>query len=143
MNKPVLRGTMAANVISSCATYFTINYLEETEAIAKANRYAEKMSDGLNKIFESRRLPFFCYNTASFVHYETACPICVDLREPDGLMSALFRKSVVDGFALVLQDEGLITKYGNRAIVSMAHSDEDLKKTLDVFDKAVDYFEKT
>lgn len=142
-SKPVLRGTMAANVISSCATYYTIKYLEETEAIAKANRYAEKMSDGLNEIFESKGLPFFCYNTASFVHYETACPICVDLREPDGLMSALFRKNVVDGFALVLQDEGLITKYGNRAIVSMAHSEEDLKTTLGAFDKAVDYFEQT
>lgn len=143
MNKPVLRGTMAANVISSAATYYTINYLEETDAIGKANSYAGKMCDGINAIFQAKKLPFFCYNTASFVHFETACPICVDLREPDGLMSALFRKNVVDSFALVLQDEGLITKYGNRAIVSMAHSDEDLKKTLAIFDKTVDYFKAT
>lgn len=141
-SKPVLRGTMAANVISCCSTYYTIQYLEKTNAVNRAIQYAERMRDGLNEIFEAKGLPFFCYNTASFVHYETACPICVDLRQPDGLMSALFRKNVVDNFALVLQDQGLVTKYGNRAIVSMAHSEEDLSKTLRVFEKTVDYFKQ-
>jgi glutamate-1-semialdehyde 2,1-aminomutase len=141
-SKPVLRGTMAANIISCCATYFTIQYLEKTGAIEKSIQYAEKMRDGLNDIFESKGLPFFCYNTASFVHYETACPIGVDLRKPDGLMEALQRKNIVDNFALVLQNEGLITKYGNRAIVSLAHSDEDLACTLRAFDKTVEYFQK-
>jgi glutamate-1-semialdehyde aminotransferase len=129
---------MAGNVVSSCATYWTLTYLEEENALEKAARAAESLTAGLNDLFASRGFPFFAYHYASIVHFETAAPLAVDIREPGGVENALARKAAVDDLALALLDQGIVTKYGNRAFTCMAHSDDDIRRTLAAFDTVLE-----
>jgi len=135
--KPFVAGTMAANVISTCATCWTLRFLEEERAIERANRAAEKLTDGLNGLFAGLGFPFFAYRYGSIIHFETAAPLAVDIRRPGGLESALARKEAVDRLGLALLSEGVVTKYGNRAFTCMAHEDADLERTLEIFERVL------
>jgi glutamate-1-semialdehyde 2,1-aminomutase len=135
--KPFVAGTMAGNAISTAATYWTLQYIEEKDAIPKATAAAEKLSQGLNDLFESMDGPFFCYNFGSIIHYETAGPLTVDIRREGGIADALARKKAVDDLATALLAEGIVSKYGNRAFTCMEHTDEELKLTLRAFEKCV------
>jgi glutamate-1-semialdehyde 2,1-aminomutase len=135
--KPFVAGTMAGNAISSAATYWTLRYIEEQDAIPRAAAAAEKMSQGLNDLFQSMKRPFFCYNIASIVHYETAGPLTVDIRKDGGIADALARKKAVDDLATALLAHGIVSKYGNRAFTCMAHTDEELAATLRAFEQCV------
>ena len=126
---------MAGNPISTAATYWTLRYMEEQDTIAKATAAAEKLSKGFNDLFQSMGLPFFSYNIASIVHYETAGPLTIDIRQEGGIPDALRRKQAVDDLATALLTEGIVTKYGARAFTCMAHSDEDLAATFKAFEK--------
>lgn len=135
--KPFVAGTMAGNAISTAATYWALRYIEEQDAISRATAAAETLSEGLNDLFESMALPFFSYNIASIIHYETAGPLTVDIRREGGIADALARKKAVDDLATVLLGEGIVSKYGNRAFTCMAHTDQELKVTLQAFEKCV------
>jgi glutamate-1-semialdehyde 2,1-aminomutase len=135
--KPFVAGTMAGNAISTAATYWALRYIEEQGAISKATAAAERLSEGLNDLFESMALPFFSYNIASIIHYETAGPLTVDIRREGGIADALARKKAVDDLATALLAEGIVSKYGNRAFTCMAHTDEELGATLRAFEKCV------
>lgn len=135
--KPFVAGTMAGNAISTAATYWALRFIEEQGAIPKAAAAGEKLTRGLNDIFENRGLPFFAYNIASIVHYETAGPLTVDIRKEGGIPDALRRKKAVDDLATALLAEGIVSKYGARAFTCMAHTDEDLQTTLQAFEKCV------
>jgi glutamate-1-semialdehyde 2,1-aminomutase len=128
---------MAGNAISTAACYWALRFIEDEEAIPKATAAAEKLSKGLNDLFQSMKLPFFSYAIASIVHYETAGPLTVDIRVEGGIPDALRRKKAVDDLASALLIEGIITKYGARAFTCMAHSDEDLTATLRAFENCV------
>jgi glutamate-1-semialdehyde 2,1-aminomutase len=132
--KPFVAGTMAGNAISTSATYWTIRYMEEENALEKADKAAEILSSGLNRLFEALRLPFFSYRFASIVHFETAAPLAVDIRRPGGIESALARKQAVDDLAVALLAEGVVTKYGARAFNGMAHTEDIVNRTLNAFE---------
>jgi glutamate-1-semialdehyde 2,1-aminomutase len=135
--RPFVAGTMAGNAISTAATYWTLRYIEEQNAIPRSTAVADKLSKGLNDLFESMALPFFSYNIASIIHYETAGPLTVDIRREGGIPDALRRKKAVDDLATALLGEGIVTKYGARAFACMAHTDEELQTTLRAFEKCV------
>ena len=140
--KPFVAGTMAANPISTAATYWTIKYIGEEKAIEKAEAAAVKLRDGLNELFSSLSLPFFSYNVSSLVHFETTCFLAIDIRDPANIPEALKRKQAVDNFATALLAEGIITKYGARAFTCMAHNDDDIKNTLAAFERVLADFPK-
>jgi len=135
--KPFVAGTMAGNALSTAATYWALTYIEEQDAIPRATAAAEKLSQGLNDLFESMGRPFFCYNIGSILHYETAGPLTVDIRREGGIADALARKKAVDDLATALLAEGIVSKYGNRAFTCMAHGDQELGDTLRAFEKCV------
>ncbi len=135
-------GTMGGNVISTSAGYWALKFIEQEKAVEKAAAAADRLRGGLNGIFERMGFPFFAYNFASIVHFETAAPVAVDIREKDGIMSALARKQAVDNFAAALLAEGIITKYGNRAFTCMAHTDVDIDTTLGAFEKVLGLIKK-
>jgi len=135
--QPFLAGTLAANVVSACASYWALTYLEEENALEKASRAAARLTAGLNGLFQARGFPFFAYHHASIVHFETAAPLAVDIREPGGVENALARKAAVDDLAVALLDRGIVTKYGNRAFTCMAHAAEDIQRTLGAFEEVL------
>jgi len=49
---------------------------------------------------------------------------------------------VVDDIATALLAEGILTKYGARAFLSIAHTDDDIEKTLKAFEKILGMLEK-
>jgi len=135
--QPFLAGTLAGNVISTCAAYWTLTFLEEEGALEKAARAAESLTAGLNDLFSARGFPFFAYHYASIIHFETAAPLAVDIRAPGGVENALARKAAVDHLAVALLDQGIVTKYGNRAFTCMAHTEADIQRTLEAFDRVL------
>ena len=135
--KPFVAGTVAANPISTAATYWAIKFIEEERAIEKANEQAARLSDGLNELFERLKQPFFSHTCASLVHFETAAPLFVDIKDLEKIAEALARKEAVDNLSIVLLAEGIQTKYGARAFTCMAHTDEDIDKTLEIFEKVM------
>jgi glutamate-1-semialdehyde 2,1-aminomutase len=135
-------GTMGANPLSTAATYYGLSLIEEKGAIEKAAAMGDALRSGLNELFERMGFPFFAYNYKSIVHFETAAPIAVDIREPDGIPNALNRKQAVDNLGVALLAENIITKYGNRAFTCMAHTDKDIQVTLAAFEKILGMMEK-
>jgi glutamate-1-semialdehyde 2,1-aminomutase len=130
-------GTMCANPLSSSATYWSLKFIEEEDAIEKSARAADMMVAGLNELFERMGFPFFAYNFKSIVHFETAAPLAVDIREPEGIPNALNRKQAVDDLATALLAEGVITKYGNRAFTCIMHTEKEIDSTLEAFEKVL------
>lgn len=135
-------GTMGANPITTSATYWALKFIEEENTVEKAAKAGGRLTQGLNDLFERTGFPFFAYNFKSIVHFETAAPVAVDLREQGAIANALNRKKAVDEMATALLEEGVITKYGNRAFTSMAHSEEDIGFTLQAFENVLKLIHK-
>jgi glutamate-1-semialdehyde 2,1-aminomutase len=135
-------GTMGANPITASAGYWALRFIEDENAVQRAGDAGDKLTRGLNDLFGRLGFPFFAYNFKSIVHFETAAPVAVDLREKDAIPNALNRKKAVDDLGAALLAEGVITKYGNRAFTSMAHTDEDIESTLEAFEKVLSLIPK-
>ncbi len=135
--KPFVAGTVAGSSLTSAATYWSLKFIEEENAIEKANEKASQLCKGLNGLFDQLSLPFFSHTCASLVHFEITAPLYVDIRNPDNIMEALARKQAVDDLSTVFLAEGIQTKYGARAFLSMAHTEEHIEETLTVFEKVL------
>ena len=61
----------------------------------------------------------------------------MDIRVMDNIQKALVRKQYVDHIATALLNEGIITKYGNRAFTCMAHTSEENDKFIAAFEKVL------
>jgi glutamate-1-semialdehyde 2,1-aminomutase len=127
-------GTMSANPITASAGYWALKLMEEKQAVEKAAKAADRLTQGLNDLFEQFGFPFFAFNFQSIIHFETAAPIAVDLREEGAIPNALSRKKAVDDLGAALLAEGIITKFGNQGFTSMAHTDPDIERTLEAFE---------
>lgn len=130
-------GTLAANVLSCAACYFTLLELEESGAIEKAARITDKLAAELNTLFAAKGRDYFAYNFASILHVETAAPMAYRLDAPGGLEEIMKRNDCLEKYALVLRNEGIISLLG-KGLVSAAHDDGDIAATVAAYEKAVD-----
>jgi len=130
-------GTLAANVLSAAACYFTMVELEESGAIEKAAQMADKLVTGLNAMFSARETDYFAYNYASILHVETAAPAAFRIDAPGGLQEVMRRKDCLEKYALILRNEGILSLLG-RGFVSAAHSDDDIAATVAAYEKVID-----
>jgi glutamate-1-semialdehyde-2,1-aminomutase len=130
-------GTLAANVLSTAACYFTILELEESGAIEKAARIADELVTGLNDMFAARGTDYFAYNYASILHVETAAPNAFRVDAPGGLEEVMRRKDSLEKYALALRNEGILSILG-RGFVSAAHSQEDVTATVAAYENVSD-----
>ncbi len=123
-------GTLAANPITTAACYWTIKFMEETNAPEKAAAAADKITKGMNDIFERNDLPFFVYNFKSIMHYETTSFFAVRLTDKDALNQINLRRQYADEYQAALIINGIYPLAGTRMYVSMAHDQEAIDKTL-------------
>jgi glutamate-1-semialdehyde 2,1-aminomutase len=72
--KALVGGTMAATPLSCCAGYHTICEIERTGACDTAARMGDRLTDGLKRSIEKRKLPFVAYNVGSICHLDTVAP---------------------------------------------------------------------
>jgi glutamate-1-semialdehyde 2,1-aminomutase len=130
-------GTVAGNLLSCAATYFTICELEKTNAVEKAAATTSRLTSELNELFEDRNCPFFAYNYGSILHVDTTGGFHIDIDSEDGLPQILERKTAVTNYQTFLRNEGLMTLMG-KGFVTAAHGEKEIKQTVEAYNKLLD-----
>ncbi len=127
-------GTIAANPLSCAAVYYAIKFVEETKATEKATKAGTRLSNGLNKIFESYNLPWLSYNFGGTVHFHTSCLFGLDLKNPKQAGELPKRKDFMGEMGAALVDQEIISVAGSRFYTCILHSDEIVDKTIKKID---------
>jgi glutamate-1-semialdehyde 2,1-aminomutase len=145
--KALVGGTMAATPISCCAGYHTICEIERTLACDTAARMGDRLTDGLNKLIEKRKLPFVAYNVGSICHLDTVGTMHFAIRWskfwqiPGVLKATSVRKAEMQHMGAAYMAEGLVTLAGNRMYTSAAYTEEDIDQALSAFDRVFEHIE--
>ncbi|GAB4339246.1 MAG: glutamate-1-semialdehyde 2,1-aminomutase [Candidatus Abyssubacteria bacterium] len=130
-------GTIAANLLSCAATYFTICEIERTNAIEKAAATTDRLTHELNVLFEDRNCPFFAYNYGSILHVETTGAFHIDVNSEDGIPRIFERKTAATNYQTFLRNEGVMTLMG-KGFATSAHGDEEIRLTVEAYNKLLD-----
>jgi glutamate-1-semialdehyde aminotransferase len=128
-------GTLSANPLSCAAGYHALLEMERTNAPVLAGRAGDRLTAGLQKIIERRRLPFVAYNQGSIVHLETAAVMLLDVKNPIKLLREVKpRKHMMEEMGAAYASQGIISLAGSRLYTSMADTDEVIDDALARFD---------
>jgi glutamate-1-semialdehyde 2,1-aminomutase len=130
-------GTIAGNLLSCAATYYTICEMERTNAVAKAAAITDKLVAQLNELFEDRESPFFAYNYGSILHVETTGGLYVDINSENGLPQIFERKTAMTNHQTFLRHEGLMTLMG-KGFATSVHRDEEIRQTVEGYNRLLD-----
>lgn len=134
-DKIFVGGTLAANPISTAACYYALKFMVENDAQKKAAAFADRITKGLNDLFDKRPdLGFFVYNFGPIIHYMTTAFFSLDLTEPDAFTQLMTRKQTADEYQLVTMAHGLCSLAGTRMYTCMQHDDEAYNKTLAIWE---------
>ena len=145
--KALVGGTMAATPISCCAGYHTICEIERTGACEKAAAMGNRLTDGLNRLIEKRKLPFAAYNVGSICHLDTVGTMHFAIRWskpweiPNVLKETSVRKAMMQHMGAAYMAEGLVTLAGNRMYTSAAYTEADIDAAVAAFDRVFDTIE--
>jgi len=127
-------GTIAANPLTCAAAYYALKFVEETNATEKAIRAGNRLSTGLNKLFEKYDLPWLSYNYGGTVHFHTSCPVGIDMADSKQMGELPRRKDFMGEMGAALVDQEIISVAGSRFYTCMLHSDEIVDKTIQKID---------
>lgn len=131
-------GTLAANPLSSLAGYYTIKYLEETNALVKAGEAGDKLTKGLQDLVAKYNLPYVVYNQGSICHLETSAAMFIKLKYTK-IKSCLgdikARKFMMEEMGAAYMAEGIVTLAGSRLYTSLATTDEVIADALKRFER--------
>jgi glutamate-1-semialdehyde-2,1-aminomutase len=130
-------GTIAANLLSCAATYFTICEIERTNAIEKAAAITDRLTHELNVLFEDRNFPFFAYNYGSILHVEMTGAFHIDVNSEDGIPRIFERKTAATNYQTFLRNEGVMTLMG-KGFVTSAHGGAEIKRTVEAYNRLLD-----
>ena len=145
--KALVGGTMAATPLSCCAGYHTICEIERTGACEKAAKMGDRLTDGLVKRIQERKLPFVAYNVGSICHLDTVGTMHFAIRWsrpwqiPGILKATSARKAEMQHMGAAYMAEGLVTLAGNRMYTSAAYTEADIDAALAAFDRVFDAIE--
>ena len=129
--RAMVGGTLSANPMSCAAGYFAIKAIEETEAHVKAGAAGDRLTKGLQEIFQRRDLPFVAFNHGSICHMETGAAMLMDITNPNIFAQVGARKKIMEEIGAALTAEGIITLAGSRLYTSMADTDDVIDDALD------------
>lgn len=139
--KALVGGTMAAAPISCVAGYYTLCKIEETGAIEKAGKMADRLIEGLNKLIDKYELPFVAYNIGSVCHLVTTGTMQyhIDWSKPWQIPKVLKETSIgkkeMEHMGAAYMAEGIVTLAGSRLYTSAAYTEEMIDDVLTRFDK--------
>lgn len=133
--KAYVGGTLAANVLSCVAGYHAIKEIERTNALVKAGRAGDKLTQGLRGIMERRNLPFIAYNFASICHLQTSAVMLLDITNPNAIMEAGPRKHMLEEMGAAFTAEGIITIAGSRIYTNASDTGQVIDDALERFDR--------
>ena len=146
--KALVGGTMAAAPVSCVAGYHTICEIERTNAIEKAGKMGDLLTEGLNKLIDKHGLPFVAFNQGSVCHLDT--PGCMHYsidwskpwQIPHVLTQTSIRKKEMEYMGAAYMAEGIVTLAGNRIYTSAAYDEEMIKDVLERFDRVFSHVEQ-
>lgn len=130
-------GTLSANPLSCAACYYTLKAVEETNAIEKAASAGDRLTNGLNELFDKYGLPYVAFNYKSILHVETGGPLALKLTDPDIFEQIKIRKFVMDEFQAALAVHGVFTLAGSRGYTTLAHTDEIIDQAISAYDEVL------
>jgi glutamate-1-semialdehyde 2,1-aminomutase len=138
-------GTYNANPLSAAAGVAAMKLVADPAVQREADALAATLKRGFNEAFLEHGVPGFSYgessivNTVVGVRYPGALP--VDLVHPEGVDVATLKQGGSRELSMTLHNammlEGMDLWHGAGAILSVAHSREDVARTVDAFDRAL------
>lgn len=130
-------GTIAANLLSCAATYFTLEEIENTNAVEKAIATTGELVKELNKLFEQKKSDWFAYNYGSILHVEMTAGLAIDIRSENALPRIMERKAALNDFQTYLRDLGLMTLMGKGYLTS-THTRRETDLTIEAYAKLLE-----
>nr|MDO8117088.1 aminotransferase class III-fold pyridoxal phosphate-dependent enzyme [Candidatus Sigynarchaeota archaeon] len=120
-------GTLSANALTCAAAWKALQCMEKYDALNKASRAADKITNGINDIFERHGLPFFVYNYKSIFNIQTTSFMAVSLNRADSLEQIDLRRKIHADYSMIYALEGIITlSSGSRAYTTMPHDNNEI-----------------
>ena len=144
VNKVMVGGTLAANPLSCVAGYYAIKEIEENDACVKAGLAGDKLTIGLQQIFDRYDLPFVAYNQGSIIHFDATGHLYLSYGEDNyEQMHELnhARHTQLNELGMALMAEGLVTIAAHRGYTSMADTDEVIDEALVRFENICKNYE--
>lgn len=146
--KALVGGTMAAAPITCVAGYYTLCEIEESGAIEKSGRMADRLIAGLNAIIDRYGLPFVAFNQGSVCHLDTTGTMqyAIDWSKPWKIPGVLkqtsIRKKEMEHMGAAYMAEGIVTLAGSRLYTSAAYDEAMIDDVLARFDKVLSNVER-
>ena len=127
-------GTIAANPLTCAAAYYAIKFVEETNATDKAINAGNRLSTGLNKVFDKHDLPWFSNNYGGTVHFHTSCLFGLNMGDSKQIGELPKRKDFMGEMGAALVDQEIISVAGSRFYTCMLHTDDIIDETIEKID---------
>ncbi|HEX5504397.1 MAG TPA: aspartate aminotransferase family protein [Thermomicrobiales bacterium] len=138
-------GTYNANPLSAAAGVTALGLVADPAVQRQADALARALKIGFNEAFQRRGVPGFAYGESSIVNtvigtpYPGALPL--DLEHPEGVDARTLKGRGPEPLLTALHAgavlEGVDLWHGGGAIVSVAHSREDIAHTVEAFDRTL------
>jgi len=133
-------GTYNANPLSASAGVATLKLIADGELIARANERAQQLRDGMAQIVKKRGVPWRVYGDFSFAHilvYDDAVEGDEIWRGNQERLKQGGPERTKYAFRCAMLLNG-VDFFGLVAILSSAHTTEDIEKTIEAFDNALE-----
>ena len=137
------QGTFNANPASAAAGIATLRLIETTDACARANAYGAALRDGLNGVFAAERVGWAAYGTFSGFHVFTnpkrreIVPGAFDPADFSFDELKNFDADMVRKLRLALMVGGVDIQGRPGGVISAAHGEAELARTVDAFRGAI------
>ena len=138
-------GTYNANPLSAAAGVTALRLVSDPGLQRRADHSAETLKRGFNEAFLRHDVPGFSYGESSIVNtvvgtrYPGTLPL--DLRHPEGVPATVLKAGGPQELLMPLRAgmilEGMELWHGAGAVMSIAHTDEDIVRTVEAFDRTL------
>lgn len=133
VNKVLVGGTLSANPLSCVAGYYAIKEIEKTDACVKAGAAGDRLTIGMQEIFDRYELPFVAYNQGSIVHFDATGHLYLSYGKDnyDEMLEINHsRQTQLNQLGMALMAEGLVTIAAHRAYTSLADTENVIDEAL-------------
>jgi glutamate-1-semialdehyde 2,1-aminomutase len=136
-------GTFNANPLSTASGIASLQLVADGTAQAHADRIAEQLRQGMNAILEEEHAAGYAYGDSSVFHvYMEAYPgrgatSRADLHTTNATTLKTIPGHVITAFQRNLNIRGVDLMSYNGGVTSAAHTDEDVRQTLDAFRETI------
>ncbi|MGN6756848.1 MAG: aspartate aminotransferase family protein [Thermomicrobiales bacterium] len=138
-------GTYNANPLSAAAGVTAMRLVADPATQQRAALLATALKRGFNEAFVRRDVPGFAYGESSIVNtvigtrYPGKLPL--NLAHPEGVDATVLKQRGPEDLLMALHAgmvlEGMDLWHGAGAILSITHTDEDIERTVEAFDRVL------